>query len=165
MKNILSYELTQTQAKKSLKKCWLLLCKTPLIINIIILLLSLYFIIVSIITAEYDATIMGISSFCLFILITIYLFRCYQILRTQIIGSFNFFNECGIKKYELNKEDNDVYEIININNQTNFKFLKNQIKSIKKDKDFLLIVLKNRSYFILPNTKEIRAEFLSDKKE
>lgn len=159
--NIFNYETTEEQSKSRLKNSWLLICKIPLIIEILFICLSVYFLLVGIIANVREALIMGVESSFICLLLALYLYRCYQILKTRIIGNFNFFNN-GSKKYELNK-DGDVYEMVNLTDGTNFKFAKSQIKSVKKRKDTMVIILKPRAYIVLPNIPEAAAEFLYKK--
>ena len=159
--NIFNYETTKEQSKSRLKNGWLLICKIPLIIEILFICLSVYLLLVGIIANVREALIMGVESFFVCLFLALYLSRCYQILKTRIIGNFNFFNN-GSKKYELNK-DGDVYEAVDLTDGTNFKFAKSQIKSVKKRKDTMVIILKPRAYIVLPNIPEAAAEFLYKK--
>ena len=156
--NIFNYETTKEQSKSRLKNSWLLICKIPLIIEILFICLSVYLLLVRIIANVREALIMGVESFFVCLFLALYLSRCYQILKARIIGNSNFLNN-GSKKYELNK-DGDFYEVVNLTDGTNFMFAKSQIKSVKKRKDTMVIILKPRAYVVLPNISETAAEFL-----
>lgn len=147
-KNIKNYKL---YLKETLKY----VCKVYVILAVLFLPLAIYCIVISCITKDKEAFIMGCSAAAIAVLSIVVILQRYLVIKKALKMSFENVDLQGNLNYMLEVVDEKLF-ITCINTGEITKIRKDNIKKISQAKNIIFIRTFVKSLISLPNNKEIR---------
>ena len=134
-----------------------ILCKPAIILSLIALPLSVYYLVVGYVV-DSEALILGYSSLVIFAESIIYITVTAIRVKSRLLKSFKESIKNGMSEFNITFVD-DTYIINNISMGVETKIKKEEIKKIRKTKKIIMVKLQTNVVHLFPNKVEIREIF------
>jgi heme/copper-type cytochrome/quinol oxidase subunit 2 len=154
MKNIVEFEKTANDIKKEVKQLYFYSCKIFFALIIIFFIGSLFYSLGGYLNDNNQALTNGLRMLTIAIVFIIFAISYCFVLIKIYLTKFMRGNINGVKKYTLAcREKLYTLNDLTVGNVLNFNT--NEIKTVVKRKDTIILVLKGPEYILLPNTVQI----------
>lgn len=130
--------------------------KIPFVLWLIVLVLAVYFLIVSFITNDREAWINAYASVFIVVISSASYLITFHRFKNQLYEAFDKVAVDGKVDYSIERNDG-TFEVKNLNEGTNFIFHRSDISKIIIQENIIVVKLKSRRVTDFPNIKEIRA--------
>lgn len=156
----IKYRVNKESINESAKELTAKVCLYKLIAPILFFIAGIICLTIGVVNKGTGLEIYGIVVIIVGIFLLVRFISAQMAMKQGVEGNFSIENKDGFVEYELLCND-DEYEIKNLTANTNEKFKREEILTVKKTKNNIFVFLQGYTYIPLPALPEIIKEFAS----